>query len=331
MKREAQGAEAAAGAGAPAAEAAPLPPPPLPEPDIPSPLPSSMTGDPDGAAAGAGIDPVAARAMAAPLLYYAVWLPAPNGQVAGPPVYIPAAGSGWAAPPPPPPPGLQAAAPAGPVAAALPAPPALPPVDSAAAAHNQRLLVAGIIVFVFLVHLPWLVYLVGVHGCWGSFLENCLAPPDGADPFADVSDPMLFAQVTFLMLRVQSVLAGDWSQFSQAMQISTGVGSFVLTKIVAANGMIAEGRLRVWSLAGTCAVAFVVLFWAELHLSGTASYAELGDETILAYIDQNLPPDFIAYATVERSLTEYLQFLRLADALILGAALAMPTSRRPPA
>lgn len=270
-------------------------------------------------------------AGAAPLLYYAVWLPAPAGQVAGPPIYVPAAGGGGTGTP---------AVPSFPAApqAAPSAPPAVPPVTGAtaapaaeAAAHNQRLLVGGIIFFVFLVHLPWLVYLVGVHGCWGSFLETCFAATEEADPFADASATMLFAQVTFLMLRVQAVLAGDWSQFSQAMQISTGIGSFVLTKIVAANGLIAEGRLRVWLLATTCALAFVVLFWAELHLSGTATYAELGDETILAYIDQNLPPDFVAFATVERSLTEYLQFLRLADALILGAALAMPSSRRPPA
>jgi hypothetical protein len=263
------------------------------------------------------------------LLYYAVWLPAPNGQMVGPPVYLPAgAAGGWAPPQP------HGIAPAGLVAPPPPpAPPgqALSPQASAAAAHNQRLMVAGIIFFVFLVHLPWLVYLIGVHGCWGSFLENCFAPSAEVDPFAEASRPMLFAQVTFLMLRVQFVLAGDWSQFSQAMQISTGVGSFVLTKIVAANGLIAEDRVRVWLLAATCAVAFLVLFWAELHLSGTASYAELGDATILAYIDQNLPPDFIAFATVERSLTEYLQFLRLADALILGAALAMPSTRRPTA
>lgn len=262
-------------------------------------------------------DPVAAQGMAQPLLYYAVWLPAPGGQMAGPPIYIPAAG-GMAGHP------MPAM---GPMPGAPPAGGGMPVVPGAAA-HNQRLLVTAIIILVFLVHLPWLVYLIGVHGCWGSFLENCFAPPEEVDVFADAAQPMLFAQVTFLMLRVQSVLAGDWSQFSQAMQISTGVGSFVLTKIVAANGLIAEGRLRVWLLAGTCALAFAVLFWAELHLAGTATYPELGDETVLAYIDQNLPPEFMAFDTARTSLTEYLQFLRLADALILGAALAMPTTRR---
>lgn len=268
-------------------------------------------------------------AGAAPLLYYAVWLPAPAGQMAGPPIYVPAASGGLVPPAMPPfPAAPQAAPPATPPATGAPAGPTLSPAAEAAA-HNQRLLVAGIIFFVFLVHLPWLVYLVGVHGCWGSFLENCFAPPDEADVFAELAaQPMLFAQVTFLMLRVQSVLAGDWAQFSQAMQISTGIGSFVLTKIVAANGLIAEGRLRVWLLAATCALAFAVLFWAELHLGSLTRYPELGDETVLSYIDQNLPADFIAFASVESSLTEYLQFLRLADALILGAALAMPTTQR---
>ncbi|MEY4984677.1 MAG: hypothetical protein RIR62_2943 [Pseudomonadota bacterium] len=286
------------------------------------------------AADAAPLDPVAAQAVAqgaVPLLYYAVWLPAPNGQPAGPPIYLPAAGAGggagmpFASVPPAPPAALPAGA--GPAPATLPPPVMESPAD-AARAHNQKLLVTGLIALVFLVHLPWLVYLVGVHGCWGSFLENCFAPSEEVDLFADAAQPMLFARVTFLMLRVQSVLAGDWAEFSQAMQISTGVGSFVLTKIVAANGLIAEGRLRIWLLAATCGLAFAVLFWAELHLGGTVTYPELGDETILAYIDQNLPPEFMAFDTARTSLTEYLQFLRLADALILGAALAMPTTQR---
>jgi hypothetical protein len=287
------------------------------------------------AADAAPLDPVAGHAV--PLLYYAVWLPAPNGQHAGPPIYLPAAGAGGGA-------GLGAGLPVATVPPAPPAPlsagsgpapanapsPVMASAADAARAHNQKLLVTGLIALVFLVHLPWLVYLVGVHGCWGSFLENCFAPPEEVDIFADAAQPMLFARVTFLMLRVQSVLAGDWAEFSQAMQISTGVGSFVLTKIVASNGLIAEGRLRVWLLAATCGLAFAVLFWAELHLGGTVTYPELGDETILAYIDQNLPPEFMAFDTARTSLTEYLQFLRLADALILGAALAMPTTQRTP-
>ncbi len=274
----------------------------------------------------------AAPGQAGPgLLYYAVYLPTPSGAPGGMPLFLPAGGLG--AP-------LPAGAPSG-VYAPPTYPPSPPPVAppsapsaAAAQAHNQKLLVTGIIAAVFVVHLPWLVYLFAVHACWGTFLESCysaasISAEDLADPFAEaVGAPMLFARVVFLMLRVQAVLAGDWGQFSQAMQVSTGAGSFILTRIVAANGLVAEGRLRIWLLAASCAFAFGLLFWAELHLLGDQVYPELGAQTVLAYIDQNLPVDFLAYSNVEASLKGYLQFLRLADALILGAALAMPTTRK---
>ena len=329
--------EAATSVASPVVDVGPASrPPDPPPPDLPpvDPLPASP------------LDPVAVAAMAqggaAPpgLLYYAVYLPTPSGLPGGPPLYLPApmAGASVAA-------GVPSSATAYPALPATPPPPA-PPISGApplgapplgmqseAARHNQKLLVNGIIAGVFLVHLPWLVYLFAVHACWGTFLEACYSLPaeDLSDPFAEAAGaPMLFARVIYLMLRVQAVLAGDWGQFSQAMQVSTGAGSFLLTKIVAANGLVAEGRLRVWSLAASCAVAFGLLFWAELHLLGAQVYPELGAQTVLAYVDQNLPVDFLAYSSVEASLKGYLQFLRLADALILGAALAMPTTRKQP-
>lgn len=197
--------------------------------------------------------------------------------------------------------------------------------DRTVQARNQQLLISGIITAVFLIHLPWLLYLYGVHGCWGSFVEACRTVDVDAlelDPLAET--PMLFARVTFFMLRVQTVLLVDFAKFSEVLQLSTGLGSFALTKIVAANGMIATGNLRRFALAGTCAVAFVVLFWAELHLTGSNTYAILGDETVLSFIDRELPPDFLAATEARAGLMQYLQILRLADALIFGAALAMP-------
>lgn len=314
-------------------------PPPLV--DLPPVVHPAPVLDPVAASVVAGDLPQAPALPAGQpgLLYYAVYLPTPTGVPGGLPLFLPAAAGGGgfptAQPPsfPPslPPPGPPSLPPAGPGAFGLSAPPV---TVSEAQAHNQKLLVTGIIAAIFVVHLPWLVYLFAVHACWGTFLESCysataLSADDLADPFAEaVGAPMLFARVVFLMLRVQAVLAGDWGQFSQAMQVSTGAGSFILTRIVAANGLVAEGRLRIWLLAASCACAFGLLFWAELHLLGDQPYPELGAQTVLAYIDQNLPVDFLAYSNVEASLKGYLQFLRLADALILGAALAMPTTRK---
>ena len=190
-------------------------------------------------------------------------------------------------------------------------------------AHNQRLLTLGIVATVFVVHLPWLLYLIAVHGCWGSFVDSC-ATLSARDPDADI--PYLFASVAYFVLRVQSVLSSDWAQFSQVLQVSTGLGSFMLTKIIAANGKIAQANRSRFLLAGSAAVAFVILFWAEMHLTGTALYPELGGLTVLAYIDQELPADFVSAGAARAGLMQYLQMLRLADALILGAALAMPKS-----
>lgn len=223
---------------------------------------------------------------------------------------------------------------AGPGAMVWPMPPQAPPapllpapifVDTAAA-HNQRLLILGIVGLVMLVHLPWLLYLLAVHGCWGGFVDLCAAAPV-EEAFDSLSDtPFMFAGVAFFILRVQSVLSDDWAQFSQVMQVSTGLGSFFLTKIIAANGKITQGNVSRMLLAGTCAAAFVVLFWAEIHLTGTSTYPELGDQTVLGYIDQELPEDFVSAVAAKSGLMQYLQILRLADALILGAALAMPKS-----
>jgi hypothetical protein len=69
--------------------------------------------------------------------------------------------------------------------------------------------------------------------------------------------------------------------------------------------------------------AFGLLFWAEMHLTSDTLWPALGDETMLGYIDQMLPADFAAFSDVRASLMQYLQFLRLADAVLLGAALAM--------
>lgn len=199
-----------------------------------------------------------------------------------------------------------------------------------AAAHNQRLLILAIVAAVFLVHLPWLLYILTVHGCWGSFLDLCFAGTDTIAAEGDIdsltADPFMFAQVAFFMLRIQSVLTTDWAQFSQALQLSTGVGSFVLTKIIAANGKIAQGSTSRMLLAGSCAASFGILFWAEIHLTGSTEFADLGGQTVMGYIDQELPEDFLSAGVAQSGLLKYLQFLRLADALILGAALAMPKS-----
>jgi len=222
----------------------------------------------------------------------------------------------------PPPPGPMPYYPPQPPAVAMP--PAKSPAEVAAAQHNQRLLVLGIISVLSLVHLPWLAYLFAMHGCWGNFFDLCFAAAQGADGLNET--PFLFAQVAFFILRVQTTLAVDFQQFTQVMQIGTGLGSFALTKIVAANGTVVEGRWQRYGLAATCAVAFVVLFWAELTLSSTANYPVLGDETVLGYIDSELPADFVGASEAKAGLMKYLQFLRLADALIFGAALAMPKS-----
>lgn len=261
----------------------------------------------------------------APLLYYAVWLPQPQGGHAGPPIYLPATAAGAAGP--------AWAPPAGPAAMpALPAPPANLP-------HNRRLVVWAIILGVMVVHLPWIAYLVAVHGCWGTFIDACWQAPlteaaliEETDPFAEtVGEPYLFARIVFLLLRVQAMLSSDWAGYSQAMQISTGLGSFVLTRIVASNGMLIDGRGKAIYLAALCFTLFIVLFWAELHLTSDTVHPLLGDDTVLDYISQTLPPDFASYGSVRDGLMQLLQFLRLADALILGACLALPTTERKPA
>lgn len=266
--------------------------------------------DPSG---GVAVLPPPTPEISAPagLLYYAVYLPhpgAPPGSHVGPPIYLPAP-QGAAAPP----------------AFAYAPPPAVPAATAAAQAHNQRLLVGIIIAVVALVHLPWLLYLFAVHGCWGDFIEMCGSASDGeTDAFFET--PLLFARVSYFVLRVQSVAMADWAQFSNVLQLSTGLGSFMLTKIVAANGLVAQGPRARILLAATCATAFIVLFWAEMHLTGDTLYPELADETILSYIDQMMPPEFPTYSDIRATLMQYLQFLRLADALILGAALAMSSA-----
>lgn len=270
---------------------------------------------------------------APPLLYYAVWLPAPDGRPSGAPIYLPVQGAvgdqnpGFAMPPPSAPQAF-----ASPLAGAEPAP-------STAAAHNQRLLVLAIIGGVIAVHLPWIAYLIAVHGCWGTFIDACWQAPvteallaEEADPFAEtVGDPYLFARIVFLMLRVQAVLSADWAEYSQAMQLSTGLGSFVLTRIVASNGLVTQGREKAIFLVALCFTLFLLLFWAELHLTSDTVHPLLGDDTVLDYISKTLPPDFASYGSVRDGLMQLLQFLRLADALILGACLALPSTQRKPA
>lgn len=286
-------------------------------PPVPSPPPSA--------------DSLPTPPLAPALLYYAVWLPVPDGTAAGPPIYLPASGGG----------GLAAAPPAAfaPPIAPPAAPPAPGPATSAAASHNQRLLLLAILAGVMLVHLPWIAYLIAVHGCWGTFLDACWQAPvtdaflaDEADPFAEtLGDPYIFARIVFLMLRVQAVLSSDWAEYSQAMQLSTGLGSFVLTRIVASNGLVTQGRDKAIYLAALCFTLFLLLFWAELHLTSDAVHPLLGDDTVLDYISQTLPPDFASYGSVRDGLMQLLQFLRLADALILGACLALPSTNRKPA
>ena len=200
------------------------------------------------------------------------------------------------------------------------------PVELAAVQHNQSLLDFGIIAALSLIHLPGLAYLGAMHGCWRDFIDLCFINAAGRDSLDET--PFLFARIAFFILRVQSTLAVDFQQFSQVMQIGTGLGSFALTKIVAANGTVVQGQFQRYGLAATCALAFVVLFWAELTLSGSANYPVLGDETVLTYIDSELPADFVGASDAKAGLMKYLQFLRFVDALIFGAALGMPKSPR---
>ena len=294
------------------ANVAPPPPPTTPPVDLP---PSPVAALPE-----TGVQP---------LVYYAVWLPGPAGAPSGAPIYLPAGGAALPATASVMPPALAAGPPPSPASGAG-------TVAQEAQAHNQRLLIWAIILGVMAVHLPWIAYLVAVHGCWGTFIDACWQAPvaDGLlegeiDPFAEtVGDPYLFARIVFLLLRVQAVLSADWGEYSQAMQLSTGLGSFVLTRIVASNGLVFQGRGKAVYLAALCLTLFFVLFWAELHLTSDQGHPLLGDDTVLDYISQTLPPDFASYGSVRDGLMQLLQFLRLADALILGACLALPTTQR---
>ncbi len=288
-------------------EPVPGPPPVPPDPGTAPPIPAGPAHPP------------------APLLYYAVWLPAPDGTPSGPPVYIPAAGAPGGMPPPPPPYPYPYPYPPAPAGGA-----ALPPAATAAQTHNQRLLLIAILLGVLAVHLPWIGYLVAVHGCWGTFLDACwqAGTTDAAAEAETVGDPYVFARIVFLMLRVQAMLSSDWAEYSQAMQVSTGLGSFVLTRIVASNGLVTQARDKAIYLAGLCFTLFLVMFWAELHLTSATEHALLGQDTVLDYISQTLPADFAGYGSVRDGLMQLLQFLRLADALILGACLALPSTPR---
>lgn len=195
--------------------------------------------------------------------------------------------------------------------------------ERAAQERAQRLLVLGLIVAVMLVHLPWLAYLVAVFGCGGTFLDLCL---DGG---IEDGGTMLFARLAYAMLRVQAILTVDIARFSELMQLSTGVGAFLLAKIAAANGrIVAEGPRR-YALAGACALGFLLCFVAELHLTGSATYPVLGGVTVLDYIDFETPLD-IPPEDVGPGLLRTLQVLRLADAMIFGAALALLKSPKGP-
>lgn len=348
--RSATDPRAVGAADAPALTGAdmPAPPSPLSEASVPSETAMAAHGPPSALSEEA-IQPAATLPDAhgqvamppsdlnagGPLLYYAVWLPGPAGHPSGPPLYLPAGGM----------PVPQGGVPPAPVAgfagqlagASVGGSGAAGgPMPNEAQAHNQRLLVWAIILGVMAVHLPWIAYLVAVHGCWGTFIDACwqATAAEGmlegeVDPFAEtLGDPFLFARIVFLMLRVQAVLSADWGEYSQAMQLSTGLGSFVLTRIVAANGLVMQGRGKAIYLAAICLTLFVILFWAELHLTSDQGHPLLGDDTVLDYISQTLPPDFASYGSVRDGLMQLLQFLRLADALILGACLALPTSQR---
>ncbi len=151
------------------------------------------------------------------------------------------------------------------------------------------------------------------------------APKDAEIDAAGLVDrPFVFARIAIAILHVQSQLTADWAQFSQVLQLGTGVGGFVLTKLAAGNGRFTQTQASRWTLVGTCALAFAVLFWAQMHLTGSQTYAVLGAQTPLGYIDASLPEGFLGAADVKAGLLQYLQMLRLADALLLGAALAMP-------
>jgi hypothetical protein len=258
-------------------------------------------------------------------------LPSPDSGPSGPadPLPVPAAAAAAdaagpvAPPPPPPPPGLQVAEIADYLArlGVIPAQPTA--AERAAQERAQRLLVLGLIAAVFVVHLPWVGYLVAVFGCGGSFLDLCFEGGVGE------GGAMLFARLAYAMLRVQAILTVDVARFSELMQVSTGVGAFVLAKIAAANGRIVAAGPRRYALAGACAAGFVLLFVAELHLTGSATYPVLGDMSVLDYIDFETPLD-IPPEDVGPGLLRTLQGLRLADAIILGAALALLKSPKGP-
>ena len=59
--------------------------------------------------------------------------------------------------------------------------------------------------------------------------------------------------------------------------------------------------------------------------------SSLLERTERLLVSQTLPPDFASYGSVRDGLLQLLQFLRLADALILGACLALPSTQRKPA
>ncbi|ESW61927.1 MAG: hypothetical protein Q27BPR15_03910 [Rhodobacter sp. CACIA14H1] len=184
------------------------------------------------------------------------------------------------------------------------------------------LLKRAIICVLFLLHIPAVLIAVSIAGCQAE-LSFCLVPdadngPDGATTTAGA---ILYntGRVVYFTLEI---VAKDYTEFSATLGFGGGIFAGFVGFLVSQNTTLvrtsnARMFLIVALLAGFCvSIAAQYLLTSDTPISGLGFSA-------LGYLKDRFGAADISVEMISASLTGFLQFLRLCDALLIGASLGL--------
>lgn len=119
-----------------------------------------------------------------------------------------------------------------------------------------------------------------------------------------------------------SIIEKDYTAFSSALGVTSGFFVLLTGFLISQNITLVRSRGARYALVVLLTAGFVVSLTAEYLLTSGENLDGLGF-TALGYIKDRFGSTEITLEMIRASLTGYLQFLRLCDALILGASLGI--------
>lgn len=184
------------------------------------------------------------------------------------------------------------------------------------------LLKRALLCVLLVLHVPAVLFTVTIAGCQGE-LSFCIVSDafENHDAATTTAGTILYhtGRVVYFALEI---LVEDYTEFSATLGFGGGVFACVVGFLVSQNATLVRTNTARLVLIFFLLFGFCVSLAAQYLLTSDTQISGLGFSA-LGYLKDRFAADDISVEMIAASLTGFLKFLRLCDALLFGASLGL--------